>query len=238
MLPCELPEATASVATGIATGRLMIHHQNLNQPQSFGDFAHGHYTAVVHQVNLPFSYYRSKGTTSLPRYWRRGATVHDMRETLRSLATWKKHKLCLLSIHRRNRKDRQAYSLLLQTTMEPLPHGLLVLSSSKPLTGRTGHQLRDASAPGTTGDTAFTGLSPTITGQGLVSPTTCLVGTHPLRLHFLLLQEQRQADRKLVARNSQPTSQETDSFASRTPLTPRTSLTPTPVHPLTPTTSV
>ena len=163
-----------------------------------------------------------------------------MRETHRSLANRKKkHKLCLLlSIHRRNRKDRQAYSLLLQTTMEPLPHGLLVLSSSKPLTGRTGHQLRDASAPGTTGDTAFTGLSPTITGQGLVSPTTCLVGTHPLRLPFLLLQEQRQADRKLVARNSQPTSQETDSFASRTPLTPRTSLTPTPVHPLTPTTSV
>jgi len=32
-----------------------------------------------------------------------------------------------------------AYSLL-QTTMEPLPHGLLVLSSSKPLTGRTGLQ--------------------------------------------------------------------------------------------------
>jgi len=38
-----------------------------HQPQSFGDFAHGHYTAAVHQVNLPFSYYhyRSKGT-SLP----------------------------------------------------------------------------------------------------------------------------------------------------------------------------
>ena len=24
----------------------------MDQPQSFGDFAHGHYTAVVHQVNL------------------------------------------------------------------------------------------------------------------------------------------------------------------------------------------
>ena len=43
---------------------------------------------------------------------------------------------------------------------KPLPYGLLVLSSSKPLTGRTGHQLRDASAPGTTGDTAFTGTLP------------------------------------------------------------------------------
>ena len=38
-----------------------------------------------------------------------------------------------------------AYSLLLQTTMEPLPHGLWSCSS-KPLTGRTGHyRLRDAS---------------------------------------------------------------------------------------------
>jgi len=79
-------------------------------------------------------------------------------------------------IHRRNRKDRQAYSLLLQTTMEPLPHGLWSCSS-KPLTGRTGHQLKDASTTGTTGDTtASTGISPT-TGQGLVSTTTCLVGT-------------------------------------------------------------
>jgi len=34
------------------------------------------------------------------------------------------------------RKERQAYSLL-QTTMEPLPHGLWSCSS-KPLTGRTG----------------------------------------------------------------------------------------------------
>ena len=42
-------------------------------------------------------------------------------------------------LHRRNRKERrhyQAYSLL-QTTMEPLPHGLWSCSS-KPLTGRTG----------------------------------------------------------------------------------------------------
>ena len=43
-----------------------------------------------------------------------------------------------------NPKGRQAYSLLIQTTMEPLPHGLWSCSS-KPLTGRTGHRLRDAS---------------------------------------------------------------------------------------------
>jgi len=50
--------------------------------------------------------------------------------------------------------------------------------------------------------------------------TTCLVGTPPLRLH--LLQPER---RDTISQND--TSQETDSFASRTPLTP-TSLTPTP----------
>ena len=79
------PEATTVT---VATGRLIDlihHHQNLNQPQSFGDFAHGHYTAVVHQVNLPFSYYRSKGTTSLPR-WRRGTTVHQGERLVRSQA--------------------------------------------------------------------------------------------------------------------------------------------------------
>jgi len=124
-------------------------------------------TTAVHQVNLPFSYYhRSKGT-SLPTG---DEEPYDMRETLfvRSPSQWKKHKLCL-SIHRRNRKDRQAYSLLLQTTMESLPHGLWSCSS-KPLTGRTGHQLKDASTTGTTGDTtASTGIVSPTTGQGLVS---------------------------------------------------------------------
>ena len=121
----------------------MIHHQNLNQPQSFGDFAHGHYTAVVHQVNLPFSYYhRSKGT-SLPTG---DEEPYDMRETLfvRSPDRMEEAQVVPFHLllhhhphlHRRNRKERQAYSLL-QTTMEPLPHGHWSCSS-KPLTGRTG----------------------------------------------------------------------------------------------------
>jgi len=56
-------------------------------------------------------------------------------------------------LHRRNRKERQAYSLL-QTTMEPLPHGLWSCPS-KPLTGRTGLQTegRFSRSTGTTGDT-------------------------------------------------------------------------------------
>ena len=96
-----------------------------------------------------------------------------MRETLCLFARqtkWKKHKLCLLlsillhllpHLHVAAERNDEAYSLL-QTTMEPLPHGLLVLSSSKPLTGRTGHELRDASATGTTGDTTActTGILP------------------------------------------------------------------------------
>ena len=69
-----------------------------------------------------------------------------MRETLRSLAKMEEAQVVpLLSIHLHNvyPKGRRAYSLL-QTTMEPLPHGLWSCSS-KSLTGRTGHRLRDAS---------------------------------------------------------------------------------------------
>ena len=147
----------------------MVHHSN--QPQSFGDFHHGIYTGynrLETKLTCSFSYYRSKGTSSsLPR-WRRGT---PLRETLfvRS-QTGKAQVVPLLSIllqlqlHRRNRKDRrQAYSLLLQTTMEPLPpHGLLVLSSSKPLTDRTGHYRAEGrfSSTGTTGDTPFIGTLP------------------------------------------------------------------------------
>ena len=122
-------------------------------------------TPAGNQVNLPFSYYRSKGSIVLASTLE--TRYRTLRENLRSLANWKKHKLCclllsihLLQLHVATERNDVAYSLLLQTTMEPLPHGLLVLSSSKPLTGRTGHQLKDASAPGTTGDTAFTGTLP------------------------------------------------------------------------------
>ena len=117
-------------------------------------------TPAGNQVNLPFSYYRSKGTTSLPR-WRRGTTVHQGERLVRS-QTGRSTSCAFPHLHVNPKGTTSSLqSLFVQrTTMEPLPHGLLVLSSSKPLTGRTGHQLRDASAPGTTGDTAFTGTLP------------------------------------------------------------------------------
>ena len=115
----------------------------MDQPQSFGDFDHGSHPATAgrNQVNLPFSYYRSKGTTSLPR-WRRGTTVHQGERLVRSQAGRSTSCAFCLSIllHHVNPKGRRAYSPFNRTTMEPLPHGLLVLSSSKPLTGRTGLQ--------------------------------------------------------------------------------------------------
>ena len=155
MLPCELPEATASVATGIATGRLMIHHQNLNQPQSFGDFGHGCFSRLYTKLTcLPFSYHyhhRSKGTTSLPRCWRRGATTRKTSLQTRSTgeAQLVPFHLLLLQLHPSSQPEQgpttSLQSLFVQTTMEPLPHGLWSCSS-KPLTGRTGHyRLRDAS---------------------------------------------------------------------------------------------
>jgi len=131
-----------------------------------------------------------------------------MRDDLHSLANWKKHKLCLLSIHLQNvyPKGRRAYSLLLQTTMEPLPHGLLVLSSSKPLTGRTGLQAEGRfSFYWNHWRYSLNRNTPTTTGQGLVATTTCLVGYTPLRLQTL--QDTQERD------TSHDTSQETD-FAS------------------------
>ena len=112
-----------------------------------------------------------------------------MRETLfiRSPNQMEKHKLCLCFPYHYNYtyynvypKGRQAYRLLLQTTMEPLPHGLLVLSSSKPLTGRTGHRLRDASVYWNHWRyTLHRTLSHNRTRTHRTS-MTCLVGTHSI----------------------------------------------------------
>jgi len=69
--------------------------------------------AGQHQVNLLLLLLQEQGDLASTPI---GDEVpYDMQETLRSLANWKKHKLCLLSIllQRRNRKDRQAYSLFL-----------------------------------------------------------------------------------------------------------------------------
>jgi len=147
----------------------------MDQPQSFGDFDHGYsrLQPAVHQVNLPFSYYRSKkGTSLLPPTGDEDST-HHKRDEIRSIASrqtqWKKHKLCL-SIHLHNvyPKGRRAYSLL-QTTMEPLSHGLWSCSS-KPLTDRTGHYRAEGrfSSTGTTGVHPGYRNTPTTTGQGLI----------------------------------------------------------------------
>ena len=110
-----------------------------------------------------------------------------MRETIRSFARqteWKKHKLCLLlsillhllpHLQVAAERNDKAYSLL-QTTMEPLPHGLWSCSS-KPLTGRTGHELRDASATGTTGDINTAWYTGILHRTRTRRTTTCLVGT-------------------------------------------------------------
>ena len=94
----------------------LIHHRSTTKLWRLSPWP---ITPAVHQVNLPFSYYRSKGTASLPLETRSHRTTCERREFLRSLANWKKkHNLCLFLYtslpHRRNRKDRrQAYSLFL-----------------------------------------------------------------------------------------------------------------------------
>jgi len=124
------------------------------------------------KLTCSFSYHRSKGTTSLPRCWRRGATVRHARHTFRSLAKPMEEAQVVpfhTPTHRRNRKERRSLqSIPIDDNGTPLSHGLLVLSSSKPLTGRTGHyRLRDASVYWNHWRYSLHGNTPT-TGQGLV----------------------------------------------------------------------
>ena len=148
-----------------------------------------------------------------------------MRETHRSLANRKrKHKLCLLlSIHRRNRKDRQAYSLLLQTTMEPLPHGLWSCSS-KPLTGRTGQVEGRFNYWNYIGDITTAWYTGILHRTRTRRKTTCLVGHHSI--------EATTPATPPAGTTRQTNSEARDSFASRTPLTPTTSVQDTPNTPL------
>jgi len=131
-----------------------------NQPQSFGDFHHGTYSRLhrpENQVNLLLLLLQEQGDLASTPIG--DEEPYDMQET-RSLANWKKHKLCLSiyyynttykQLHRCNRKERwcSLQSILIDDNGTPATW-TMVLSSSKPLTGRTGHQLRDASATGTT----------------------------------------------------------------------------------------
>ena len=125
-----------------------------NQPQSFGDFDHGPETSHGRTPKLTCpSPTTTTGARGLPRFHGVGdeEPPYDMRETLRSLANWKKHKLCLLSILLQLHPTSQPkgptslQSILIDDNGTPATW-TLVLSSSKPLTGRTGHyRLRDAS---------------------------------------------------------------------------------------------
>jgi len=133
-----------------------------------------------HQVNflLLLLLQEREGTTSLPRR-RRGTT--DARD---SFARQPKPtgEAQLVPFHNLpNRRsllwnDEAYYSLFSQTTMEPLPHGLWSCSS-KPLTGRTGHRLRDASVYWNHWRYSLYHRNTPTTGQGLIAPAmTCLVG--------------------------------------------------------------
>jgi len=138
----------------------LIHHRINHKALETLAMATTPATTAVHQVNLPFSYYhRSKGT-SLPRR-RRGANVHTRRVRFVHSPNWKKHKLCL-STPTSSQPEGPTTSLQSASTDDNGTPATwtLVLSSSKPLTGRTGHKLKDASTTGTTGDTPFTGTLP------------------------------------------------------------------------------
>ena len=114
-----------------------------------------------------------------------------MRETLRSLAKMEEAQVVpLLSISYNYNPSSQPegpttslQSVATDDNGTPVTW-TLVLSSSKPLTDRTGHYRAEGrfSSTGTTGDTTLTGTSHYRT-RTRCTTTTCLVGYTPLRLH-------------------------------------------------------
>ena len=187
LMPCELPETTAGAKAGVATGRLMINHQINHKALETLTMARIRLQPVATKLTCP-----SPTTTTGARGPRFHAgdevlpyTTCERHSSFARQTEWKKHKLCLCFPYHYNYtyynvypKGLQAYRLLLQTTMEPLPHGLLVLSSSKPLTGRTGHKLKDASTTGTTWRHHYSLVyrNPPPDKDSSRQPTTCLVG--------------------------------------------------------------
>jgi len=133
------------------------------------------------------SYYRREGTTSLPR-WRRGTLILCERLFVRS-PTQTNQKAHLVPFHpttttptsnrRSLLRNDEAYSLsLYRRQWKPLPHGPWSCSS-KPWTGRTGQAEGRFSYWNHWRYSLYHRNTPT-TGQGLVSPTTCLVGHPPI----------------------------------------------------------
>ena len=108
-------------------------HQNSKstQPQSSGDFAHGnYYTPARNQVNLLLLLLQEQGDIILASTLETRYTT--ARNTLRSLANWKSTS-CAFAFHTTTTTTTSSQpegpttslqSLFVQTTMEPLPHGL------------------------------------------------------------------------------------------------------------------
>ena len=121
-LPCEFQ---SRIATGNATGDRFDSSSKFESTTKLWRLWPWLLQPAEHQVNfLPFSYYRSKGTTSIPR-WRRGTTVHHRERHLFVRSQTGKAQVVFfcfpsttptttpISTPRRNRKERQAYSLFL-----------------------------------------------------------------------------------------------------------------------------
>jgi len=131
-LSCELPETTAGAKAGVATGGLIWFIIEMDQPQSFGDFGHGSQPTAVHQVNLrallllPIQEQGDLASTGDEEL------LHEMQETLRSLAKPNgRSTSCAFpspttttTLLQPEGPTTSLQSLFVQTTMEPLPHGL------------------------------------------------------------------------------------------------------------------
>ena len=156
----------------------LVHHQNPNhQPQSFGDFAHGHCTAAVHQVNLlallllPLQEQGDLASTMLET--RSHHTTCERLFICSQLAKLEKAQVVppfhLLHLHHvaTERNDKPTVCSY-RRQWKPLSHGHWSCSS-KPLTGRTGLQTEGRFSLLETLHEPQPDIQEYSTGQGLVS---------------------------------------------------------------------
>jgi len=111
----------------------LIHHQKSIVPQSFGDFGHGCLSRPYTKLTCPSALLLPLPQEKQGDLASTGDEVSYTARDHRSLVNWKKHKLCLLSIllhlHPSSLQPEgtttpSLQSLFVQTTMEPLSHGL------------------------------------------------------------------------------------------------------------------
>ena len=160
----------------------LIHHRNRSSTTKFGDFHHGT-SRLLSRLETKLTFPSPTTTTTGargPRFHTNRTRGFDIPETSSLAKPNGRSTSCAFAFHTPTtttsiRKDDKPTVCCYRRQWNPC-HMDSWSCSSKPLTGRTGHKLKDASTTGTTGDTPWIqDYSHYRTRTRLM--TTCLVGT-------------------------------------------------------------